>query len=228
MFTVRRSVRCLFVFVTVLALASCCTTAGSNGVVVVTADTGVDAQVLPDGTDQPPLDTVSTDGASDASSGSDAVGDAGLDAEADVPADVPVDVSACTGAGCPCKTDSQCDSAFCLDDGGGKVCAAACTDVCPAGYACSAGGAGKICKPAFGRLCEPCTQDADCVDGASGTGACVAYKSGASLIGNFCGGGKCDARRTRSIGCATSLPRRLFVHDGCQRRRLSAGAVHPR
>ncbi len=193
MFTVRCSARCVFVLVAVLALASCGTTAGSNGVVVVTADTGVDTQVLPDGTDQPPLDTVSTDGASDANLGSDAVGDAGVDAEADVPADVPVDVSACTGAGCPCKTDGQCDSGFCQDDTGGKVCATTCTDVCPAGYTCSAGGAGKICKPAFGRLCEPCNQDADCADGPGGTGACVAYKSGASLIGNFCGGGKCDA-----------------------------------
>ena len=139
--------------------------------------------------------------------------------EVDAAPDVAPDVPPCTAAGCVCKTASECDSAVCLDDVGGKVCAATCTDTCPAGYGCVAVGANKVCKPAFSRLCEPCNQDADCVDSADSTGACVTYKNGASLIGNFCGGGKCDANTLCPTGftCATVVSVDGFAMAQCIR-----------
>jgi hypothetical protein len=172
------------------------------------AQTDADVQ-LPD------ADAASTDVEDTAPDGDLAEVDAAVDVALDVAPDVPL----CTAAGCSCKTGADCDSSVCLDDVTGKVCAATCTDTCPAGYGCVASGTLKVCKPAFARLCEPCNQDADCVDAADGTGACVAYKNGASLIGNFCGGGKCDAKTLCPAGftCATVVSVDGFAMAQCIR-----------
>ena len=42
------------------------------------------------------------------------------------------------GAGCPCSTSDQCDSAACILTSQGKVCADFCVNSCPEGWSCQA------------------------------------------------------------------------------------------
>ena len=183
---------------------------------VVAEDTATDAVIPPAdvsgdvastdvaGTDAAATDAIPGDDTpgvdADSTLGTDAIADTGddtldvaPDAATDAGVDAAVEVSACTAADCACGKDSDCDSGACLDGAPGKTCAATCTGNCAPGFACVTGGVGKICKPAFPRLCEPCQKDSDCAETAASTGTCVAYTAGGALLGNFCGGGKCDA-----------------------------------
>ena len=99
------------------------------------------------------------------------VADASDAAAAEVAADVPVPPDAAADAGClaggnfcPCATNTDCDSGFCVDSGAGKVCTMACTASCPSGWACEAATAGNfICQQL--NLCRPCATSADCGGG---------------------------------------------------------------
>lgn len=99
------------------------------------------------------------------------------------------------GEGCfldNCTGNSDCQSGWCVEHLGQKVCTQNCQEECPAGWTCSQVGASDpdivfICVSNFTSLCRPCTEPADC-EGAAGTeDACVAYGD----QGAFCGG-KCD------------------------------------
>jgi hypothetical protein len=96
------------------------------------------------------------------------------------------------GQGCflqPCSTNDECESGWCVEHMGQKVCTQACQEECPAGWTCSQVGATEpdvvfICVSNYTSLCRPCTAAADCV-GTTGTkDACVSY----GIQGAFCGG----------------------------------------
>ena len=43
------------------------------------------------------------------------------------------------GPGCPCEGDSDCNSGYCIDTpNDGRICTEACSEVCPANFACVA------------------------------------------------------------------------------------------
>ncbi len=95
------------------------------------------------------------------------------------------------GPGCPCKGNSDCDNAFCIDTPEGKQCARNCIDNCPDGFACStvSGSGGDlitICVAKFGRRCDPCTISKDCVTTGTTAAACIAFGQ-AGDEGAFCG-----------------------------------------
>jgi hypothetical protein len=101
----------------------------------------------------------------------------------------------CTG--CPCASNGDCGSGFCIEAESGPVCAPLCSPGCPAGYDCKtlagAAGATSVCVPMHARLCEPCAKDSDCW-GAAGvtTARCLPYVAASgSLLGSFCGA-KCE------------------------------------
>jgi hypothetical protein len=107
------------------------------------------------------------------------------------------------GEGCfldPCSDNSQCQSGWCVEHLGQKVCTQTCQEECPAGWTCQQVGADGpdvmfICIPNFPNLCRPCTAAADC-EGTAGTeDACVQYGE----EGSFCGG-KCGAEGGCPVG----------------------------
>jgi len=102
---------------------------------------------------------------------------------------------ACDGTpkpfGCACTTADDCESSWCVDVEGGRICTQVCLDQCPPGYACFgvAGLSGRdltyLCLPRFSKLCQPCRDGTDCqAKGSVGVTACVNY----GAQGSFCGG----------------------------------------
>ncbi len=98
------------------------------------------------------------------------------------------------GEGCfldECSENAQCQSGWCVEHMGQKVCTQACQEECPVGWTCSQVGADGpdvmfICVSTLPNLCRPCNGPLDC-EGVAGTeDACVDYGD----AGSFCGG-KC-------------------------------------
>ncbi len=73
-----------------------------------------------------------------------------------------------------CTENSDCQSGLCLDDGSSSAsfCSSACTDGCPAGFAC---GANDACVHAANFQCKSCAIDSDC--GGEGN-RCIVYDGG--------------------------------------------------
>ena len=116
------------------------------------------------------------------------------DSAPDADADAAVVDAGCTAPGCPCTTNGQCDSAFCIETNGGQQCAKLCTGACADGFKCgqisgSGGDIVNLCVPMHPRLCQPCQADSDCNNVLGGAESrCVPYKDGSgSLVGAFCG-----------------------------------------
>ena len=117
-----------------------------------------------------------------------------LDLRSDVPEfDVRVDPETCTpanaGTGCPCDTNPDCLSGWCVFHFGDKVCSKTCVEECPEGWSCEpASGPDpvSVCKSLYPSLCLPCTKSDDCKD--LGGGKCVVY---GPEVGSLCGAG-CD------------------------------------
>ncbi|MGB0589569.1 MAG: hypothetical protein ACPGU1_07825 [Myxococcota bacterium] len=73
--------------------------------------------------------------------------------------------------GTPCTENADCESGYCVEGPEGAVCTKTCSEVCPEGYQCKGvQGVGSdlvfICVPVFTKLCNPCQDDTQCVDGA--------------------------------------------------------------
>ena len=71
---------------------------------------------------------------------------------------------------CPCSSNSDCFSGFCVETMYGSQCTTKCTDEdeCPRGWQCAiCGSSGSeyyyCCIPPFQRLCKPCKTDEDCI-----------------------------------------------------------------
>lgn len=107
--------------------------------------------------------------------------------------------------GCPCKSNDDCDSNFCIEDDSGLVCTKSCTDSCPQDWKCalaSGSDAIFICLPQFTSLCRPCAAHVDC--GAAGqtvgSAKCIPLDMGGGFVnGSFCGAG-CDEVNTCPSG----------------------------
>ena len=71
------------------------------------------------------------------------------------------------GLGDACVSDEECESGYCIDSDGGRICTELCSDECPEGYTCrlfinSGGDAVRICVPHEDVLCEPCSNHTEC------------------------------------------------------------------
>ena len=112
------------------------------------------------------------------------------------------DSAACRTLGCPCETDGECASGYCIEgvERGEFVCSEFCDGTCPdPAYECvlleNAGGdAVRLCVPSADRQCQPCRIGRDCggtttvcADMIDGT-FCAADCSdeGTCLSGNSC------------------------------------------
>ena len=73
----------------------------------------------------------------------------------------------CNFFGCPCDESGDCDSGFCVEHMGSKVCSSTCVEECPQGWSCEQVGTGAdqawVCISYFERLCQPCWESPDCV-----------------------------------------------------------------
>jgi hypothetical protein len=127
--------------------------------------------------------------------------EAGLDVDVDV--DVDVEWSAETmllacepGEGCfmdKCSENGTCQSGWCIEHMGEKICTQTCEEECPAGWTCVqvAGTVPDlvfVCVSNYPNLCRPCAAAGDCAGAAGTEDACVGYGD----QGAFCGG-KCGA-----------------------------------
>lgn len=94
------------------------------------------------------------------------------------------------GPWCPCETNDECFSGFCVETMEGKVCSAKCAteEDCPQGWVCAQyAGSGidliYVCVDPFKDLCKPCKEDADCERYGGGKNYCIEHGPG----GRFCG-----------------------------------------
>ena len=107
--------------------------------------------------------------------------------------DFRVDPETCTsanaGTGCPCDSNTDCLSGWCVFHSGDKVCSQTCVEECPEGWSCEpAPGPDpvSVCKSLYPSLCLPCTSSDKC--DLLGGGKCIVY---GPEVGAFCGAG-CD------------------------------------
>ena len=100
---------------------------------------------------------------------------------------------ACTpGTGCfsdGCQENGDCQSGWCVQHMGERVCTQLCQEDCPAGWSCNqiAGTAPDaifICVSDFANLCRPCSDGSDCTSAGGAQDACIDY----GAQGAFCGG----------------------------------------
>lgn len=194
--------RFVFVAASVLALAACGGSGPSRDDDVVSPDVGADATVDPgaDGVaDLTPFDL--PDGLIDLG-GHDQGGDPGPDA--DTPPLPDVDAADADGGAeisetcldepgspyCPCSSNDDCLSAYCVFSADGRVCAESCTDQCPNGWTCrniASVDPVFVCVPSRPTLCNPCNVDADCASEGFEAGLLQCRDYGLTA-GRFCGG----------------------------------------
>ncbi len=144
-----------------------------------------------------------TDSKSDTGSGPETTNDAATDVTGPGDATSTTDASGgCALAGgfnCPCASNGDCDSGYCVDGDQGKVCTKTCTDTCPADWLCKQTDGGMdaawICVPAYPTLCMPCTQHAECQSNGTTGNYCVPFDYGTKdangnplgfIDGSFC------------------------------------------
>ena len=96
--------------------------------------------------------------------------------------------------GYACESNDECNSGLCVVTPDGKTCTITCVTDCPEGWTCeqvSATGTDVqyACVPRFGRLCDPCKTNEDCIEFESQAGnRCIDY----GPLGKFCGGACSD------------------------------------
>jgi len=102
----------------------------------------------------------------------------------------------CDPGACPCETNSDCDSGFCVETGNGKFCTIMCIEECPPGFACTnclACGPDVVflCLPTMAYQCRPCIGDADCNEpGMAHSARCADFGPAGSFCTVPCGGQK--------------------------------------
>ncbi len=101
----------------------------------------------------------------------------------------------CSGPGeflCPCKTNKDCLSNYCVESMYGKVCTQGCIDECPDGWEClqdkdSGADPYYLCIPQNVYLCRPCTESAECNSPyVSTSDFCVPFGEDGSFCGVDC------------------------------------------
>ncbi len=148
----------------------------------------------------------------------------GTDAAVDIGPDGPVTCGSLPAPdGCPCQSNTECATGFCLETPNGLRCAAPCSTDCPVGFACTAqtkpdGSEAKVCESVFASLCNPCKDNAACQDVAGSGARCVKSPDG----GAFCGVGcKSNDECPPGYGCqdaqdvgGTKLKQCVFLGPG--------------
>ncbi|MFT7621237.1 MAG: hypothetical protein ACI9WU_000398 [Myxococcota bacterium] len=118
----------------------------------------------------------------------------------DLPADAvaasdPFECGSDGGPGCPCQSNGDCDSGWCVEGLEGDVCTATCIDDCPSGWTCkglsnTGGDLTFVCVLRMPNLCRPCLTDSDCKPAVVvGDDRCVAGGEQGSFCGGECGAG---------------------------------------
>jgi len=133
---------------------------------------------------------VSGDATGDAARrGDDDLGRGSADAARDAPQDwahfdqrIGPDGGSCSAVpapfGCPCESNGDCASGYCVEGPQGFVCTQTCLEDCPDGWSCKGiSGLGPdlvfVCMPKSKKLCYPCEADSQC-----GGGRCAALDDG--------------------------------------------------
>jgi len=105
------------------------------------------------------------------------------------------------GEGCfldQCLENVDCQSGWCVEHMGEKVCSLTCEEECPQGWLCTQVGSGGpdlvfVCVSNYPNLCRPCAEADDCAGAAGTEDACVAYGNQGSFCGGACGDPLADA-----------------------------------
>jgi len=95
---------------------------------------------------------------------------------------------------CSCTGNHQCLSGWCVEDTDGWKCTDHCISTCWQGWACvlvesaTGGDRESICVPMHPRLCQPCSENADCATNLQGAGSalCIPHDAEGSFCGGFC------------------------------------------
>ena len=71
----------------------------------------------------------------------------------------------------PCQLAEQCETGFCIDGAGGRICTITCLEDCPEGWSCQGVNVEDtdlvfLCVPEITPLCSSCETDEDCGTGA--------------------------------------------------------------
>ncbi len=95
------------------------------------------------------------------------------------------------GFGCPCTSDDDCTSNWCVETSQGDVCTIGCLSECPAGWGCLEvqGGPDQVymCLPYHAHLCRPCSEDSHCGGDAVNAGNfCLEFGGDGRFCGGFC------------------------------------------
>ena len=121
-------------------------------------------------------------------------GEAVEDAEVSDP-DVPkitddIGISCPAGPGCECDENKDCDSGWCIETAAKKICAQKCIETCEEGFKCATAGDGgdaiSICVPKWGKLCNPCDTNGDCISPGNGDSVCIDGGNGGAFCGSTC------------------------------------------
>jgi hypothetical protein len=93
-----------------------------------------------------------------------------------------------------CTENSDCQSGWCVEHMGQKVCTQTCQEECPDGWVCSQVATTRpdltfVCVSAYPNLCRPCTEADDCAGSAGTEDACVAYGKHGAFCSGHCGDG---------------------------------------
>ena len=75
------------------------------------------------------------------------------------------------GPWCPCDTNTDCLSGWCVFHFGDKVCSKTCVEECPEGWSCEpAPGPDpvSVCRSLYPALCLPCTSTDQCANAGGG------------------------------------------------------------
>ena len=127
-----------------------------------------------------------------------------------------------SGPGCKCTADDKCASGFCIDTPEGQQCAGYCASSCKDGFKCAtASGPGgdvvNICVPKYGKVCNPCSKNADCEGPGNGGARCVDHGDAGAFCGSACTvDGDCPAGHACAIGkdVAGQTSKQCVVKDG--------------
>lgn len=100
------------------------------------------------------------------------------------------------GEGCfldECVENSGCQSGWCVQHMGERVCSMLCQEECPDGWSCRQVAGTEpdlvfVCVSHYANLCRPCTGNADCKSPGGAEDVCVDYGQEGAFCGGMCGG----------------------------------------
>lgn len=122
------------------------------------------------------------------------------------------------GNGCPCASQTACDSGLCLETSSGPRCAQLCSAGCPSGFRCTAVPQGsdivQACVAVDARMCAPCLDNGACNPPGITDARCVPMGEAGAFCGVGCqtqadcpGGSACQTTKdTNGAGTKQCVP----------------------